>query len=136
MSFLLPWLIPAWWRDLKAKDPATLLFGGWIILLLLFFSLSEGKRSVYIFPEFLLQWDAPAVHFGYRRRDDNGESRDAAAWLSADTNHRLLLSGEMMVPCFESTRLTDLGWAHRQQWYLARPSSVLPGCTPAAGKND
>ncbi|MCZ6855346.1 MAG: glycosyltransferase family 39 protein, partial [Gammaproteobacteria bacterium] len=50
VSLLFPWFFPAWWRDLKSKDPTTLLFGGWIVLMLLFFSLSEGKRSVYIFP--------------------------------------------------------------------------------------
>ena len=279
VSALLPWLVPAWWRDLKAKDPTTLLFGGWIILVLLFFSLSEGKRSVYIFPaapalaliaghhlsrltknpgpkrvlfglsvfivflllvigihpyletalsinwsenlelitqvptevwpritaiglvglfvvvftkveraptgfaavmaslwigvyvlvyplindvrsgrvvmnavrthltdretlgfadwkeQFLLQWDAPAVHFGYRRRD-NGESRDAAAWLSSETNHRLLLSREMIAPCFDQTQLIELGTAHRQQWYLAQHSSVLPSCNTGVAKKN
>ena len=278
VSFLLPWLIPAWWHDLKAKDPTTLLFGGWIILVLLFFSMSEGKRSVYIFPaapalaliaghhisqlmknagpkrvlfglsvsitslllligihpyletllssnlseniefltqvptevwpritaiglvsllvvvftkvqkaptgfaaimallwtgvyvlvypqindvrsgrvvinavrthmthsetlgfadwkeQFLLQWDAPAVHFGYRRRDDNGEVRDAAAWLSSETDRRLLLSGEMITPCFDRALLIGLGLAHRQQWYLAAQSSVLPACNTGTVK--
>ena len=272
VTFLLPWLFPAWWRDLKSKDPTTLLLGGWIILMLLFFSVSEGKRSVYIFPaapalaliaghhisrlmensgpkrvlfglsvvitfallilgvhpyletllstnwsenlelatqaptevwsritaiglvsllvvgftrvekaptgfaavlaslwigvyvlvyplindlrsgrvvmeavrthmtdsetlgfadwkeQFLLQWDEPAIHFGYRRRDDNGEIRDAAAWLSSETKNRLLLSGEMTASCFDPTLLIDLGLAHRQQWYLAHPSSVLAAC--------
>ena len=78
--------------------------------------------------QFLLQWDAPAVHFGYRRRDDNGEIHDAAAWLSSETSNRLLLSGEMISPCFNPALLIELGLAHRQQWYLARQSSVLPAC--------
>ena len=48
---MLPWLIPAWWRDLKARQNAPLLvLGGWVLLVLLFFSMSSGKRSVYIFP--------------------------------------------------------------------------------------
>lgn len=48
---LLPWLVPAWWRDLRARKNAPLaVLGGWILLVLLFFSLSSGKRSVYIFP--------------------------------------------------------------------------------------
>ena len=48
--FLLPWLAPAWARDLRKRSATTLLLGGWILLVLLFFSLSDGKRSVYIFP--------------------------------------------------------------------------------------
>ncbi|MFQ6005348.1 MAG: ArnT family glycosyltransferase [Woeseia sp.] len=268
LSFLLPWLIPAWKRDLKLRDPNTLLLGGWIVLVLLFFSLSDGKRSVYIFPalpalaliagphisrivrgrgprrvlfaisltlaaalvivgihphlepiisskwlasapvaedvwmriaaiglaglfivavtqikraaggyaavmatlwiglsllifpridelrsgraiidaarsqltsgdtlgfagwkeQFLLQWDAPAVHFGYRRADVDAESHDAATWLSLGLNRRLLLPGGMIEPCFDRARLTDLGAAHKQDWYLADHSSVLPGC--------
>lgn len=48
---LLPWLVPAWWRDLRARrNTALLVLGGWVVLVLLFFSLSAGKRSVYIFP--------------------------------------------------------------------------------------
>jgi 4-amino-4-deoxy-L-arabinose transferase-like glycosyltransferase len=47
----LPWLLPAWWRDLKAhRNTPVLLLGGWVLLVLLFFSFSAGKRSVYIFP--------------------------------------------------------------------------------------
>jgi len=50
-TLALPWLIPAWWRDLKAKrNTPLLILGGWVLLVLLFFSLSSGKRSVYIFP--------------------------------------------------------------------------------------
>ncbi|MFQ5547363.1 MAG: ArnT family glycosyltransferase [Woeseia sp.] len=268
LSFLLPWLIPAWKRDLKLRDPNTLLLGGWVLLVLLFFSLSEGKRSLYIFPalpalaliagphisrivrargprrvlfalslilvgalvivgvhphleplisgewlasaqvpedvwlrvaaiglvglfivamtqikraaggyaavmatlwiglsllifpridelrsgraiidaarsqltsgdtlgfagwkaQFLLQWDAPAVHFGYRRGDVDAESHDAATWLSLGLSRQLLLPGAMIEPCFDRARLTALGSAHRQDWYLAPHSSVLPAC--------
>lgn len=49
-SFLVPWLAPAWWRDLRERNPAVLLLGAWVLLVLLFFSLSTGKRSLYIFP--------------------------------------------------------------------------------------
>lgn len=55
VSALLPWLIPAWRRDLVARSPSVLLIGSWLLLVLLFFSLSSGKRSLYIFPA------APAV---------------------------------------------------------------------------
>lgn len=48
---VLPWLVAAWWRDLRAgRNAALLVLGGWVVLELLFFSMSSGKRSVYIFP--------------------------------------------------------------------------------------
>jgi 4-amino-4-deoxy-L-arabinose transferase-like glycosyltransferase len=50
-TLALPWLLPAWWRDLSARrNTPLLLLGGWVLLVLLFFSFSSGKRSVYIFP--------------------------------------------------------------------------------------
>jgi 4-amino-4-deoxy-L-arabinose transferase-like glycosyltransferase len=50
LSLLLPWVLPAWWRRLKRRDARFLLPLGWIVLLLLFFSFSPGKRDVYILP--------------------------------------------------------------------------------------
>ena len=50
LSFMLPWLIPAWWRRLKAGDPATWMLLGWATCVLLFFSLTPGKRHVYVLP--------------------------------------------------------------------------------------
>ncbi len=50
-TLALPWLLPAWWRTLRRReDTALLLLAAWVVLVLLFFSLSSGKRSVYIFP--------------------------------------------------------------------------------------
>lgn len=49
-SLALPWATPAWWRRLRRRDPRYLLPLGWLALLLLFFSLSPGKREVYILP--------------------------------------------------------------------------------------
>ena len=50
LSLLLPWALPAWWRRLKRRDARFLLPLGWVVLILLFFSLSPGKRDVYILP--------------------------------------------------------------------------------------
>ncbi|HWU74922.1 MAG TPA: glycosyltransferase family 39 protein [Rhodanobacter sp.] len=50
LSLLLPWALPAWWRRLKRRDARFLLPLGWIVLILLFFSISPGKRDVYILP--------------------------------------------------------------------------------------
>ncbi len=49
-SLLLPWLIPAWWRRLRRSDPRWVLLLGWAVLVLAFFTVSPGKRDVYILP--------------------------------------------------------------------------------------
>lgn len=49
-ALLLPWLVPAWWRRIRAGDAATTCLVGWALLVLLFFSASPGKREVYLFP--------------------------------------------------------------------------------------
>ena len=49
-ALLLPWLLPAWWRRLRRGDARFWLLLGWSLLVLLFFSVSPGKREVYIFP--------------------------------------------------------------------------------------
>lgn len=46
----LPWLVPAWRKQLQKRDGRILLLLGWVALVLLFFSLSSGKRKLYIFP--------------------------------------------------------------------------------------
>lgn len=45
-----PWAIPAWWRRLRRRDPRYLLLLGWWGLIVLFFSIPDGKRDVYILP--------------------------------------------------------------------------------------
>lgn len=47
---LLPWLVPRWRQDLKRRDPRIFLLLAWIVLVVLFFSLSAGKRGVYVLP--------------------------------------------------------------------------------------
>lgn len=50
ISLALPWLLPHWYRAVKRGDGRIVLPLGWIVLVLLFFSLSPGKRGVYILP--------------------------------------------------------------------------------------
>src|SRR5262249_46189155 len=47
---LLPWLIPGWRRLLRERDARVLLPLVWVVLVVLFFSLSTGKRGVYVLP--------------------------------------------------------------------------------------
>ncbi|TCV96312.1 4-amino-4-deoxy-L-arabinose transferase-like glycosyltransferase [Luteibacter rhizovicinus] len=41
---------PRWWAKLKARDARYLLPLGWIVLVLIFFSIPHGKRDVYVMP--------------------------------------------------------------------------------------
>ncbi|KAA0016955.1 glycosyltransferase family 39 protein [Salinicola corii] len=45
-----PWALPAWWRRLRRSDPRFLLPLSSIVLIVIFFSLSPGKRGVYMLP--------------------------------------------------------------------------------------
>jgi 4-amino-4-deoxy-L-arabinose transferase-like glycosyltransferase len=50
ISALLPWLFSHWKRAFKAADYRIILPLVWIVLVLIFFSVSPGKRGVYILP--------------------------------------------------------------------------------------
>jgi len=50
ISLLFPWLIKKWMKAIKQGDRRIILLLGWIVLLLVFFSVSPGKRGVYILP--------------------------------------------------------------------------------------
>jgi 4-amino-4-deoxy-L-arabinose transferase-like glycosyltransferase len=50
MFLALPWLVPAWYRQLRKHDARVLLLLGWVLLVVLFFCLSSGKRKLYIYP--------------------------------------------------------------------------------------
>jgi hypothetical protein len=49
-SLLLFWLVPRWADAWRQKEARVWLPLAWVLLTLLFFSLSTGKRGVYIFP--------------------------------------------------------------------------------------
>ncbi|WP_370600453.1 ArnT family glycosyltransferase [Pseudomonas nitroreducens] len=65
----LPWMVPAWRRQLARHDGRLLVLLGWVVLVLLFFSLSSGKRKLYIFPALpaLVLAMAPLVPWLLRR---------------------------------------------------------------------
>ena len=49
-SILLIWLVPRWRSAWQARDAKVWLPLSWVALVLLFFSISPGKRGIYIFP--------------------------------------------------------------------------------------
>jgi len=65
----LPWLVPAWRRQLAKRDGRVLVLLGWVILVILFFSISTGKRKLYIYPALpgLVLVVAPLVPWLLRR---------------------------------------------------------------------
>lgn len=50
LSLLLPALARRWWRSYRQYQRPIVLMVGWAILVLIFFSLSPGKRGVYLLP--------------------------------------------------------------------------------------
>ncbi|HVX05132.1 MAG TPA: glycosyltransferase family 39 protein, partial [Rhodanobacteraceae bacterium] len=50
LSLAIPWALPGWKRALQNHDARTLLPLVWVVLVVIFFSLSGGKRDVYILP--------------------------------------------------------------------------------------
>jgi 4-amino-4-deoxy-L-arabinose transferase-like glycosyltransferase len=50
LSLALPWLIKPWWKAIKQADARIILPLGWIVLVIIFFSMSAGKRGVYVLP--------------------------------------------------------------------------------------
>lgn len=92
LTLLLPWAVPAWWRRIRRGQALPLLLLGWVVLVLLFFSLSPGKRGVYILPALpaLALALAPLLPGLLRRPDVHAWLRWLALGLSL-----LLLAGSL-----------------------------------------
>lgn len=50
VTLLLPWLLPAWGRAMRRLDTRYVLPLVWVVLVVIFFSVPDGKRGVYILP--------------------------------------------------------------------------------------
>lgn len=47
---LLPWLLPRWRRALGNRDTLVAALLAWVVIVIVFFSVSSGKRGVYVLP--------------------------------------------------------------------------------------
>jgi 4-amino-4-deoxy-L-arabinose transferase-like glycosyltransferase len=47
---LVPWLWPRWRTAVRERDTLVAVLLAWVVIVLLFFSLSSGKRGVYVLP--------------------------------------------------------------------------------------
>src|SRR5690606_29920383 len=50
LTALLPWLLPRWRTAWRKRDLRIVLPLCWVVVVVLFFSLSSGKRGVYVLP--------------------------------------------------------------------------------------
>ncbi|WP_106476331.1 ArnT family glycosyltransferase [Phytohalomonas tamaricis] len=50
LSLALPWAVPNWWRRIKRSDPRLVMPLSFVVLMVVFFSFSPGKRGVYMLP--------------------------------------------------------------------------------------
>jgi 4-amino-4-deoxy-L-arabinose transferase-like glycosyltransferase len=50
LTALVPWLWPRWRVALRARDTWVAVLLAWVVLVVVFFSLSAGKRGVYVLP--------------------------------------------------------------------------------------
>ncbi len=50
LTLLLPWLAPQWRKAWQARDLRVGLLLSWVVLVVLFFSFSSGKRGIYVLP--------------------------------------------------------------------------------------
>lgn len=50
LTALLPWIVPQWRRAWQARDLRIALLAIWVLMVVVFFSFSTGKRGVYMLP--------------------------------------------------------------------------------------
>ena len=96
--------------------------------------ISPSEELAFVaWPEqFLLQWDRPTEHFGYRR-DPDEEIRDATLWLSESSDRRLLLPDKLATSCFKASHVTPVGRAHRRNWVVANDAALTAECLTSPG---
>ena len=124
LSLLLFWLVPKWKASLRERDARVWLPLGWVILTLLFFSLSTGKRGIYIFPALPITALAAAPYLpDLLRRPSVGWASSALAAILLAPAFALLVAylieshaiaafaDEYLVPLVGFSVLGSLAWA-------------------------
>ncbi len=92
--FVLPWALRSWWRRLRGvnesifirkPDARYLVLLGWVLCVFVFFSLSKGKRDMYILPALpmLAVISGPALILAMRKIGFHGLCYSFAALLSS-----------------------------------------------------
>jgi 4-amino-4-deoxy-L-arabinose transferase-like glycosyltransferase len=101
LTALLPWTIPRWRDSLRERDARILLLLSWVGLVVLFFSLSTGKRGVYVVPAIpaLVLASSPVLAQVFQRKGPQRVLFALAAVLAA-----LALAGAGYLALSPSTR--------------------------------
>jgi len=128
-TLALPWLLTAWRRRLVRGDARYWLLLGWVVCVLLFFSLSPGKRGVYLLPAlpaFVLA-AAPLLSGGLLRR--RGLRVAAAVVGGVLAAIACGIGVALSLAALSALDWDPLGIGAR----LARQGFVLPGVAALAG---
>lgn len=132
-ALLLPWALPAWARRLRRRDPRYLLPLAWSACVLVFFSIPEGKRDVYILPALPMVCLAlaPLLPGLLRRPGPRALLLVASLALGA-----LLLGAGLAVllgePGFERRHLLGRGYGAQDIHWIGRVLAMLGGAMLAA----
>ena len=122
----LPWAIPAWHRRLRRRDPRYLLPLTWWVLVIVFFTLPNGKRDMYILPALpMMALALGPLLPGLLRRRDVRRTVLAFTWIFAGG---LLLGGLAMWfgdPGFERRFVAERG--------IEGEARALAACIAAIG---
>lgn len=71
--------------------------------------------------QYLLYTTRPVTNFGHRRLDRVQEAYDAARWLDAAPDRRLMVDALQRAACFAAGAAIPLGRANRRDWFLVSP---------------
>jgi 4-amino-4-deoxy-L-arabinose transferase-like glycosyltransferase len=123
VSLLLVWLVPRWRDAWHARDARVWLPLGWTILVLLFFSLSAGKRGIYILPAL------PALAIAAGASLPALLVRRGVRWASLALGGVLILAAAAFVAAFLFDRPSAIKAANR----IGLPSITPLGAFAIAG---
>ncbi|WP_372017850.1 ArnT family glycosyltransferase [Pseudoxanthomonas sp. 10H] len=132
----LPWALPAWWRRLRRRDARYLLPLAWWAMVLVFFSIPDGKRDVYIMPALPMMCLvlAPLLPGLLRRRWARWVAAALAvglALLFLGGGAALLQPGSPLVARMESQRGLDPAGIRALAWMLLAIGLWGLGCALA-----
>ncbi len=82
--------------------------------------------------QYLLYTTRPVTNFGHRRLDRAQEAYDAARWLNAAPDRRLVVDALQRAACFAAGPAMPLGRANRRDWFMVSP----PADADCAGRGD
>ncbi len=126
-----PWLVPRWIEATRQRDARVLLPLAWVVIVLVFFTLSRGKRGVYILPALpaLCLAAGPYLRELLGRRGPHLLGGGVLALLAAVCAFAAYRAGALSpadVGVPDASTLVGLQWAVSALALLALASLLLP----------